>query len=49
VAVDGDADDALNLASPKPRHIFSEFLKHAGVFLHQWRAETSVSCGPSVL
>jgi hypothetical protein len=40
VAVDGDADDALNLASPKPRHIFSHFLKHAGVFLHQWRAET---------
>uniref|UniRef100_A0ACD5VVX4 Uncharacterized protein n=1 Tax=Avena sativa TaxID=4498 RepID=A0ACD5VVX4_AVESA len=27
VAVDGDADDALNLASPKPRHIFSHFLK----------------------
>jgi hypothetical protein len=27
VAVDGDADDALNLSSAKPRHIFSHFLK----------------------
>ena len=24
VAVDGDPDDALNLSSPKPRHIFSD-------------------------
>lgn len=27
VAVDGDAEDTLNLSSPKPRNIFSHFLK----------------------
>ncbi|KAI5003293.1 hypothetical protein ZWY2020_030453 [Hordeum vulgare] len=27
VAVDGDPDDALNLSSPKPRHIFSHLFK----------------------
>jgi hypothetical protein len=27
VAVDGDAEDTLNLSSPKPRNVFSHFLK----------------------
>lgn len=27
VTVDGDSDDALNLSSPKPRNIFSQFFK----------------------